>query len=223
MNGFEREVRERILSLTSHATHQCARAAARRLAGRRGARSRDNPAVLGAAPYIEDQALLIAGDKSSGAVVTGVLPEDERKVTVDRGQSARRARSTPDAPASSASCSATSSRRRSACSSGDRVVIVTSLRTVTPAGVMPRMRGFKVVGIFQRRHVRVRSQSRLRSHRRRRAPVSHGRRRDRLAAEAHRHVRGAARGARAGRCRSAAAITSTTGRASTRTSSARSS
>ena len=81
MNGFEREVRERILSLTSHASISA-------LSFRLGdwqdaaARIRDNPAVLGAAPFIEDQALLIAGDKSSGAVVTGVLPEDERQVTI---------------------------------------------------------------------------------------------------------------------------------------------
>ena len=46
------------------------------------AKIRDNPAVLGAAPFIEDQALLIAGNKSSGAIVTGVLPEDERQVTI---------------------------------------------------------------------------------------------------------------------------------------------
>ena len=81
MNGFEREVRERILSLTSHASITA-------LSFRLGdwqdaaARVRDNPAVLGAAPFIEDQALLIAGNKSSGAVVTGVLPEDERQVTI---------------------------------------------------------------------------------------------------------------------------------------------
>src|SRR5512134_580198 len=73
MNGFEREVRVRILSLTSHASITA-------LSFRLGdwqdaaARVRDNPAVLGAAPFIEDQALLIAGNKSSGAVVTGVLP-----------------------------------------------------------------------------------------------------------------------------------------------------
>ena len=81
MNGFEREVRERILSLTSHATISALELSPRRLAGRSRADPRQ-PEVLAAAPFIEDQALLIAGDKSSGAVVTGVLPEDERQVTI---------------------------------------------------------------------------------------------------------------------------------------------
>ena len=117
MNGFEREVRERILSLTSHATHQRVRLPASRDWQDTAARVRDNPEVLAAAPYIEEQALLIAGSKSSGAVVTGVLPEEERKVTVDRRQDVTAARSTRCAPASTASCSATSSRRRSAWSS----------------------------------------------------------------------------------------------------------
>ena len=81
MNGFEREVRERILSLTAHATIS---ALGSRMTDWQdaAARIRDNSAVLGAAPFIEDQALLIAGNKSSGAIVTGVLPEDEKQVTI---------------------------------------------------------------------------------------------------------------------------------------------
>ncbi|HET9447694.1 MAG TPA: ABC transporter permease, partial [Steroidobacteraceae bacterium] len=81
MNGFEREVRVRILSLTSHASIS---ALSLRLGDwqEAAARVRDNPSVLAAAPYIEEQALLLAsGSKSSGAIVTGVLPEDERQVT----------------------------------------------------------------------------------------------------------------------------------------------
>ncbi len=82
MNGFEREVRERILSLTSHASISALElpASATGRTPRRG--SATTRQVLAAAPFIEDQALLIAGSKSSGAVVTGVLPEDERQVTI---------------------------------------------------------------------------------------------------------------------------------------------
>ena len=91
MNGFEREVRERILSLTAR-DHQRAELPARRLAGCRGPRSRQSCGAR-AAPFIEDQALLIAGGKSSGALVTGVLPEDERQVTIIASK-VRQARST---------------------------------------------------------------------------------------------------------------------------------
>ena len=173
MNGSEREVRERILSLTSHASISPLNA---RLGDWQdtAARIRDNPAVLAAAPYIEDQALLIAGGKSSGAIVTGVLPEDERQVTaiadkvVEGSFGALKAGEYGIVLGSELA-------KALGVSLGGRVVITTSLRTTTPAGVMPRWRGFKVVGIVLRRHVRIRSQSRLRAHRRCSAPVSHGR------------------------------------------------
>jgi lipoprotein-releasing system permease protein len=147
MNGFEREVRVRILSLTSHASIS---ALSLRLGDWQdtAARVRDNPSVLAAAPFIEEQALLLAsGSKSSGAIVTGVLPEDERQVTVIADK------------VTSGSFAALASgeygivlgdelAKALGVGMGDRVVIVTPLRTVTPAGVMPRMRGFKVVGVF---------------------------------------------------------------------------
>ena len=80
MNGFELEVRERILSLTSHASIT---AYSSRLSDWQDAagRVRGNPSVVAAAPFIEDQALLIgSGAKTSGAIVTGVLPAQERNV-----------------------------------------------------------------------------------------------------------------------------------------------
>ena len=79
MNGFEQELRGRILSLTSHASISgfgTGIADWQTLAGR----ARENPEIVEVAPYIEDQVLLVARDKSSGAAVTGVLPAEERKV-----------------------------------------------------------------------------------------------------------------------------------------------
>jgi lipoprotein-releasing system permease protein len=146
MNGFEREVRQRILSLTSHASISA-------LSFRLGdwqdaaARVRGNPAVLAAAPFIEDQALLIAGDKSSGAVVTGVLPEDEQQVTIIAEKVTA---GSFDAlkPGDFGIVLGDELAKALGVAVGGRVVIVTSLRTTTPAGVMPRMRAFKVVGLF---------------------------------------------------------------------------
>lgn len=146
MNGFEREVRERILSLTSHASISA-------LSFRLGdwqdaaARVRDNPAVLAAAPFIEDQALLIAGAKSSGAVVTGVLPEDERQVTVVADKVTEGSFGAL-APGEYGIVLGSELAKALGVGLGERVVIVTSLRTTTPAGVMPRMRTFKVVGLL---------------------------------------------------------------------------
>jgi lipoprotein-releasing system permease protein len=147
MNGFEREVRQRILSLTPHATIS---ALSLHLSDWQdaAARVRDNPAVLGAAPFIEDQALLLAsGSKSSGALVSGVLPEDERQVTVivDKATAGSFAALMPGAYGI---VLGTELAKALGVGVGGRVVLVTSLRTTTPAGVMPRMRAFKVVGLF---------------------------------------------------------------------------
>jgi lipoprotein-releasing system permease protein len=147
MNGFEREVRERILSLTAHATIS---ALGSRMTDWQdaAARIRDNSAVLGAAPFIEDQALLIAGNKSSGAIVTGVLPEDEKQVTII---STKTTAGSFDAmkPGEYGIVLGDELAKALGVGMGQRVVIVTSLRTTTPAGVMPRMRAFKVVGLFR--------------------------------------------------------------------------
>jgi lipoprotein-releasing system permease protein len=146
MNGFEREVRQRILSLTSHASIS---ALSFRLNDWQdaAARVRGNPAVLAAAPFIEDQALLIAGDKSSGAVVTGVLPEDERQVTIIAEKVTAGSFDALE-PGEFGIVLGDELAKALGVAVGGRVVIVTSLRTTTPAGVMPRMRAFKVVGLF---------------------------------------------------------------------------
>lgn len=146
MNGFEREVRERILSLTSHASISALNL---RLGDWQDAatRVRGNPAVLAAAPFIEDQALLIAGGKSSGAVVTGVLPQAERQVTVIADKVVQGSFAALK-PGEYGIVLGTELAKALGIKVGDRVVMTTPLRTVTPAGVMPRWRGFKVVGLF---------------------------------------------------------------------------
>jgi lipoprotein-releasing system permease protein len=146
MNGFEREVRVRILSLTSHASIS---ALSLRLGDWQdaAARIRDNPSVLAAAPYIEEQALLLASGKSSGALVTGVSPEDERQVTtigdkVTNGSFDMK-------PGEFGIVLGDELAKALGVELGGRVVVTTPLRTVTPAGVMPRWKSFKVVGLFR--------------------------------------------------------------------------
>jgi lipoprotein-releasing system permease protein len=84
MNGFEAELRDRLLSLSAHAT--LTRADAAPLAGAAlAARARTLPGVLGAAPFIEQQALLTHGEEMSGATLRGIDPAREPSVsTIDR-------------------------------------------------------------------------------------------------------------------------------------------
>lgn len=147
MNGFESELRNRILSLTSHATISAFgiglsnwRATAERI--------EHSPDVVATAPYIEDQALLIAGAKSSGALVVGVLPDEEQKVAAI-GEKMTHGAFEDLAPGEYGVILGAELAKTLGVALGGRVVLVTSMRTTTPAGVMPRMRGFKVVGIFQ--------------------------------------------------------------------------
>ena len=80
MNGFERELRSRILGMASHATiagfggplHDWREAANRALA---------HPSVLGAAPYVEGQAMLTAGGAVRGVLVRGIEPDAEHDVS----------------------------------------------------------------------------------------------------------------------------------------------
>jgi lipoprotein-releasing system permease protein len=146
MNGFEQELRGRILSLTSHATISAFgsglpdwQAVA--------AKVDKNPEVVAAAPYIEDQSLLIAGDKSSGAAVSGVVPAEERKVAEI---ATRMNAGSFDAlvPGEFDIVLGVELAKALGVSVGDRVVIATSQPVVTAAGIFPRTKRFKVVGTF---------------------------------------------------------------------------
>lgn len=146
MNGFEQELRSRILSLMPHATVSAFndglddwRAIAER--------AQTNVEILATAPYIDEQALLIAGGETAGVAVTGVLPEFERGVSqlgekIDSGSF--------DAlqPGAYGIVLGNELAKKLGVKVGDRVVMATPQPVVTPAGVMARMRGFKVVGTF---------------------------------------------------------------------------
>lgn len=146
MNGFEQELRGRILSLTSHATITAFGAGLPDWQGTL-AKLGGHPEVVAAAPFIEDQALLIAGNKSSGAAVTGVLPEYESKVA-SIGEKMQSGSFAQLAAGEYGIVLGVELAKALGVQQGDRVVVVTSLRNTTPAGVMPRMRSFKIVGIF---------------------------------------------------------------------------
>jgi lipoprotein-releasing system permease protein len=147
MNGFEQELRGRILSLTAHAT----------ISGFDGritdwrslvTKAQENPEIIAAAPYIEDQVLLVAGDKSSGAAVAGVLPEEERKVAAI-AERMREGSFDALTPGSFDIVLGAELAKALNVTVGGRVVIATPQPVITPIGVMARMRTFKVIGIFE--------------------------------------------------------------------------
>ena len=146
MNGFEQELRTRILSLTAHAT----------IAGLEGRISDWRPqvekvghfpGVIAAAPYIEEQAMMTRDGKSAGVLLRGVLPQDEQRVVnlaahLQSGHLDDLSAGSYRVILGSALAEALSARV------GDRVVLMVPEGDVTPIGVLPRMRAFRVDGIL---------------------------------------------------------------------------
>jgi lipoprotein-releasing system permease protein len=146
MNGAVKEVRERILAMTSHAT-----------ISEMGGRLRDwqaviavaehNPAVQAGAPYVRAEAMLNKDSLVSGVIVQGVLPEEERQVS--EIANAMVSGNLDDLKAGGfgmvlgkALADALGVRV------GDKITLITPQANVTPAGIIPRLKRFEVVGIF---------------------------------------------------------------------------
>lgn len=146
MNGFEDVLRTRILSLTSHATITSLQGQI--LDWRPDLERLEHfPGVVGAAPYIEAQGMLIHGDRSSGVLLRGVLPDAERGV-VDLAPHLLSG-NLQDLDAGGYRVilgSALAEELRAKV--GDRVVLLVAQGDVTPVGVIPRMRAFTVTGIL---------------------------------------------------------------------------
>jgi lipoprotein-releasing system permease protein len=146
MNGFEEVLRTRILSLTAHAT----------ISGLEGRirswrpdleRLERFPGVVGAAPYIEEQGMLIRKDRSSGVMLRGVLPDAERRV-VDLSPHLLSGSMGDLVPGQYRVILGSALAQELGAKVGDRVVLLVALGDVTPVGVIPRMRAFVVTGIL---------------------------------------------------------------------------
>ncbi len=82
MNGFQKEVRDRMLSVVSHIEIFAPHGAAMPDPARTLAEAQRNPNVVGAAPFVSAQALLARGEDMKGTLVRGIDP-DKEGVTVD--------------------------------------------------------------------------------------------------------------------------------------------
>ena len=146
MNGFEQELRTRILSLMPHATISAFGSGLEDWEAM-AERARTNGDILATAPYIEEQALLISGGESAGVAITGIVPELERGVS-DLPSQMRDGSFDALTPGTYGIVLGRDLAEQLKLKVGDRVVMATAQAVVTPAGVMARMRGFKVVGTF---------------------------------------------------------------------------
>ena len=147
MNGFERELRTRILAVTAHGTVM---GLSGTLAGWPALqqRARAVSGVLAAVPYIERQAMLANQQRLAGASVRGVLPQEERLATgLAQHLSAGRLEDLRAGGYGIILGSALAHELN--VQLGGTVVLIAPTGSATPTGVMPRMRRFRVIGLFQ--------------------------------------------------------------------------
>jgi lipoprotein-releasing system permease protein len=145
MNGFEEELRTRILSLTAHATISGVEG---RMTDWRAhdAKLAHFPGILAVAPYIEEQGLVTHGGQSAGILLRGVLPDAERKVA-DLSPHLLSGHLSDLQPGKYRVILGKDLAEAIGAKLGDRVVVIVAQGDVTPVGVMPRMRAFQVAGI----------------------------------------------------------------------------
>jgi lipoprotein-releasing system permease protein len=147
MNGFEKEVRDRILNMIAHVTvtnYEGQLANWQQVVDR----VRLNPQVTGAAPYVQAEGMLIYRNNVHGAMFRGVDPTHEAAVSKVAAHMV--AGNLDNLHAGEFGIVLGKSLARTlAVDLGDKVTVVTPSANITPAGVMPRLKRFTVVGIFQ--------------------------------------------------------------------------
>ncbi|MGN6113409.1 MAG: lipoprotein-releasing ABC transporter permease subunit [Luteimonas sp.] len=145
MTGFQREIRDRMLQMAAHATIT-ADGVPMENWRQAVAAAYEDPRVAGAAPYVETEAL-ISGARRQPAVVRGVVPDEEGKVSV-LGQKMVQGRLDQLAPGSFNIVLGSELATWLGVGVGDSVIVTTSFQS-TPMGGIPQLKRFRVSGIFE--------------------------------------------------------------------------
>ncbi len=151
MNGFQKEVRDRMLSVIAHVEVFDANGQALDDWQATAGAARRNPQVQGAAPFVVAQALVARGDNVRGAVVRGIEPDAEAQVTPLAARMRDGAFSRLQPGAWQAVLGAELARLLGV-REGDSITIYAPGGQVTPAGVVPRLKQFTVAGTFDSGH-----------------------------------------------------------------------
>ena len=150
MNGFQKEVRDRMLSVLSHieviATDKPMLDWPAVLE-----QTRRDPRIVAGAPYVSGQAMLTRDDSVRGVLVRGIDPALEPKVS-ELGTQVVQGRLDSLVPGEFGIAIGRVLARQVGVGLGDRIALIAPQGTVTPAGVVPRVRQFTVVAIFESGH-----------------------------------------------------------------------
>ena len=147
MNGFQTELRSRILAVVSHV--QITGAGGEMVGWERVASMAvGEPHVIATAPFVQAQGMLAYGESVRGAMVRGILPDQEDKVA-DFRPHMKSGELDALLPDSFNIVLGSELARALGVFVGDRVTLIAPQGVVTPAGVVPRLKTFNVVGLFE--------------------------------------------------------------------------
>ena len=152
MNGFQKEVRDRMLGVVSHIEIFSPSGAALPDVSRTLAEAKTNPQVIGASSFIASQALLARGEDMKGAIIRGIDPATESQVTDLAASSQNLDAIKALVPGEFGVVLGYELARQLGVGKGDRVTLIAPSGQVTPAGVVPRMKQLTVVGTFDSGH-----------------------------------------------------------------------
>lgn len=146
MNGFEAELRDRILGMTSHASITGIDGELHDWETLQAPLGRE-PRVKGWAPYVEGQAMINSDRRVSGSLIRGILPDYEPRVSEVATRLVAGNLSDLKAGEFGIILGAELAEHLGVIT-GDKITVITPQITATPAGILPRLKRFTVVGIF---------------------------------------------------------------------------
>ena len=147
MNGFGKELRERTLGMTAHAT----------VTGHDGrlrnwqqiqVRVDEHTRVIDSAPYTQNEAMLTNSNRVSGAIIRGVLPDQEPRVS-DIADKMVSGKLSDLRPGGFGIILGRELANALGVFEGEKITLITPQANVTPVGVLPRLRRFTIVGGFE--------------------------------------------------------------------------
>ena len=147
MNGFQKELRTRILGVASHIQVTAINGELHNWL-EVGRQTLQHPEVKAAAPFVQAQAMLSRDETVRGTLVRGIIPELEDKVA-DFGRFMKAGKLENLQPGGFGIVLGSDLANAMGVTLEDKVTMIAPQGTVTPAGVVPRLRTFTVVGIFE--------------------------------------------------------------------------
>ena len=146
MNGFEKELKDRILGMASHAVIE-------ELNGLKDWQLvinniKDHPEIVGAAPYFHAEGMLTKDKIVNGVIIRGILPHEETNVAIVAEKMIEGDLNDLKSTEFNIILGAELVRKLNS-KIGDKVTLVVPQANFTPAGILPRLKRFTLIGIFE--------------------------------------------------------------------------